>query len=41
MMIGLLSGIVILVKILQRVHPSISAASSISFGIVSKNPLEI
>ena len=41
MMIGFESGSVILVKICQRVQPSIRAASSISLGIVSKKPLMI
>ena len=41
MTIGFDKGRVILVKICQRVHPSIKAASSMAMGIVSKKPLAI
>lgn len=39
--IGLLKGIVILVNTCHFVAPSIIAASSILFGIVSKKPFAI
>ena len=41
MMMGLLSGSVILLKICHLVQPSRSAASSIAIGRVSKKPFAI
>ena len=40
-MMGLDSGMVILVKVSHLVAPSIKAASSMDLGMVSKNPFAI